>query len=118
MPTRSSKLGEQAETDAERRQATLVELEAGLAYVRRLRQLCYSEANALLKPTRPVLEAVGRSVTAGTEQRPEGIRCASCGNLFQPARRGDATFCSSPCRQRAHRQRVTAKQQELNDGGP
>ena len=48
----------------------------------------------------------------------EGIRCASCGNLFQPARRGDATFCSSPCRQRAHRQRVTAKQQKLNDGGP
>ena len=33
--------------------------------------------------------------------------CQTCGKLFQPTR-ADAQFCSSPCRQRAYRQRPHA----------
>lgn len=36
----------------------------------------------------------------------EGIHCASCGKVFQPARRGDAVTCSAACRQRLHRKRA------------
>jgi hypothetical protein len=39
------------------------------------------------------------------ERRQDGIRGASCGKVFQPARRSDATTCSPACRQRMHRDR-------------
>lgn len=35
--------------------------------------------------------------------------CAGCGKQFNPGRK-DARFCSNACRQRAHRERVTAAQ--------
>jgi hypothetical protein len=42
-----------------------------------------------------------RSDARGTRQ------CETCGETFEPTR-ADARFCSSPCRQRAYRRRVTA----------
>jgi uncharacterized OB-fold protein len=43
------------------------------------------------------------------QRRVEGIRCADCGKLFQPARRSDAIICSNACRQRLYRKRVADK---------
>ena len=40
-------------------------------------------------------------------RRLDGIACASCGFVFKPKRRGNAVTCSSACRQRMYRQRVT-----------
>jgi hypothetical protein len=45
----------------------------------------------------------------------EGAICICCGGSFQPKRRGDAITCSSACRQRMYRKRVTDR---LKDASP
>jgi predicted RNA-binding Zn-ribbon protein involved in translation (DUF1610 family) len=42
---------------------------------------------------------------ATTPRDDEGVRCASCGTVFQP-RRSDATTCGPACRQRVYRNRA------------
>jgi hypothetical protein len=37
-----------------------------------------------------------------------GLTCQVCGRIFQPPR-SDAKYCSSACRQKAYRTRVTGK---------
>ncbi len=46
-------------------------------------------------------ERAARAEARGTR------RCPTCAETFEPAR-ADAKFCSSPCRQKAYRRRVTA----------
>lgn len=76
----------------------------------------------LISQTAPPLLTVRRRVRAGKscwrmasppasqderkQRRLEDLRCASCGTVFRPARRCDATTCSSACRQRMYRKRV------------
>jgi hypothetical protein len=52
------------------------------------------------------VEKFHRANRARQERRPK--TCAVCGGMFRPRRR-DATTCSSVCRQKAYRRRVTDK---------
>jgi hypothetical protein len=51
--------------------------------------------------------AVYAALARARRSLPQAI-CQTCGKLFPPSRI-DARFCSSPCRQRAYRQRQHAK---------
>ena len=64
----------------------------------RRRALC---CNACGKRAQNRAERAARAEARGTR------RCPTCAETFEPAR-ADAKFCSSPCRQKAYRRRVTA----------
>lgn len=85
-------------------QPTLTELELALARIRGMRRRSMADTEALL-------ERVGAVV----QRRLEGVPCAVCGKLFQP-KRSDAATCGDRCRQRLHRQRVTAEAVRLKTG--
>lgn len=55
-----------------------------------------------------------RAKRARRKARGDTRECVVCSEVFEPAR-ADSRYCSSPCRQKAYRRRVTDNKSDVND---